>query len=401
MKNNLKIILSLALVVTSLLWFTPVRAETTTTTVSERNNKVEYVLFHSETCPHCQAEIKFINNKIMKKYGDFIDLQMYEISKSADNQQIFQQYISYYKVQTSGVPVAFIDGETVIGYGSDKTTGEKIMNLVEQKLADRGLIEKQEEVVDNTDHIHVPFLGEINLKEFSLPILTLVIGLLDGFNPCAMWVLLFLISLLLGMENKKRMWLLGSLFIFSSAVVYFIFMAAWLQFLMFIGMIVVVRIIIGLVATSVGAKNLQDFWKNRKSEGVVCEVSHKKSTQKTFSKIKDIVYKKSLLLSIIGIILLGFSVNLVELACSAGFPAIYTQVLALSGLPAWEKYLYMTGYIFFYMLDDMIVFFIAMLTLQSKVLGSKYAKYANLIGGLLILILGLLLIFKPEWLMFA
>lgn len=397
MKRFFTILLSSVLLIGGLIWFFPVQAETTGT----ESNKVEYILFHSETCPHCQAEIKFINSKIMKKYGDFIDLKMYELSKSSENQQIFQQYLTYYKVQSSGVPVAFIDGETVIGYGNDKTTGVKIMSLVEEKLVAKGLIEKSEEVVNNSEHIHIPFLGEIDLKQLSLPLLTIIMGLLDGFNPCAMWALLFLISLLLGMENKKRMWLLGSIFIFSSAIVYFIFMAAWLQFLMFVGMIVMVRIIIGLVAVGVGGKNLKDFWKNRKAEGVVCEVSHKKTTQKTFSKIKDIVYKKSLLWSILGILLLGFSVNLVELACSAGFPAIYTQVLALNGMPAWQKYLYMAGYIFFYMLDDMVVFFIAMATLKSKVFGSKYAKYTNLVGGLLILILGLLLIFKPDWLMFG
>ena len=107
------------------------------------------------------------------------------------------------------------------------------------------------------------------------------------------------------------------------------------------------------------------------------------------------MYRKSLWWSILGIILLGFSVNLVELACSAGFPAIYTQVLAISGIPMWQRYLYMAGYILFYMLDDLVIFIIAMATLKSKVVGGKYAKYANLVGGLLIFVLGLLLIFKP------
>jgi cytochrome c biogenesis protein CcdA len=166
-------------------------------------------------------------------------------------------------------------------------------------------------------------------------------------------------------------------------------------------MILLVRILIGVVAVGVGGKNLWDYWQNRKAESVVCKVSKNYGTKKTFDKIKDIVYRKSLWWSILGIVILGFSVNLVELACSAGFPAIYTQVLALNGLPMWQKYLYMGGYIFFYMLDDLIVFLVAMLTLKSKVFGTKYAKYSNLIGGLLILILGLLLIFRPEWLMFS
>ncbi len=365
--------------------------------------KIEYALFHLETCPHCRDEIKFINKEVMPKYGEFIDLKMYEVSTS-ENQQIFQQYGYFYNFpQVGSVPVAFIDGEVVAGYGTDKTTGKQIISIIEQKLADKNLLETEPSPTCDVNQVclEVPVLGTIDAKTFSLPILTVVMGLLDGFNPCAMWVLLFLISLLLGMEDKRRMWLLGTIFIVASGAVYFVFMAAWLQFLMFIGMILFVRLAIGLVAIVVGGKNIKDYWDSRKVDGLVCKVSNKEGTAKIFDKIKNIVYRKSLIWSIIGIVILGFSVNLVELACSAGFPAVYTQILALSGIPAWEKYLYMLGYIIFFMLDDMIVFVLAMLTLKSKIVGAKYAKYANLVGGVIIFILGLLLIFKPEWLMFS
>ena len=365
--------------------------------------KLEYVLFHLDTCPHCRDEIKFIETEIMPEYGQYLDLKMYEVS-TMENQKIFEQYGFFYKFpQVGSVPVTFIDGEVVAGYGSDESTGKQIREIIEQKLQEKGLLETTtvEKCQDEQECIQVPVLGRIDAKTFSLPILTVVIGLLDGFNPCAMWVLLFLISLLLGMADKKRMWLLGSIFIVASGAVYFVFMAAWLQFLMFIGMILFVRIGIGLVALIVGGKNIKDYWDSRKSDGLVCKVSNKEGTSKIFDKIKNIVYRKSLLWSIIGFIILGFSVNLVELACSAGFPAVYTQILAFSGIPAWEKYLYMLGYIIFFMLDDLIVFVLAMLTLKSKIVSAKYAKYSNLVGGLLIFVLGLLLIFKPEWLMFS
>lgn len=377
----------------------------------EEGKAVEYLLFHLETCPHCKDEIKFINKKLLPKYGDYIDLQMYEVS-DPKNQDIFKQYQQYYNVSGGGVPLAIVAGEVVYGYGTDKTTGAQIMNIVERELVAQGILDKttgepldlQNPACDTSQEnpcITIPGIGVIDPQSFSLPLLTVIIGLLDGFNPCAMWVLLFLISLLLGMEDKRRMWLLGSIFIVSSGIVYFIFMAAWLQFILFIGMIGIIRLIIGGAAVVIGGKNLNDFWKNRKADGVVCEVSNKEGTKKTFEKIKDIVHRKSLWWSILGIIILGFSVNLVELACSAGFPAIFTQVLALNDLPMWHRYLYMVGYIIFYMLDDMIVFILAMLTLKSKVIGGKYAKYANLVGGLLIFILGILLILKPEWLMFG
>lgn len=366
----------------------------------EGENKVEFILFHSETCPHCKDEIKFINKKLIPEYKDLVDFQLYEIGEP-ENQELMQQYGFYYNVDVRGVPLTFIDGAPIFGFGNEKTTGAEIIKTIDKKINERGLGIIIEEPLDEEDIVSVPILGEVNIKTFSLPVLTLVIGLLDGFNPCAMWVLLFLISLLLGMEDKRRMWLLGSIFILASGAVYFFFMAAWLQFLTFIGMILLVRIIIGAVAVGVGGKNIWDFWKNRKTDGVVCKVSKNEGAKNTFDKIKDIVYRKSLWWSILGILILGFSVNLVELACSAGFPAIFTQILSMSDLPMWQKYLYMLGYIIFYMIDDMIVFAIAMITLKSKVLGSKYAKYTNLVAGLMILILGILLVFKPEWLMFS
>ncbi|OGH71197.1 MAG: hypothetical protein A2921_00985 [Candidatus Magasanikbacteria bacterium RIFCSPLOWO2_01_FULL_43_20b] len=388
-----KILVFILVAVFSLSLFLPANAET--------NGKVEFVLFHSKTCPHCKEEIKFIDSELRPKYGEQVDFQLYEISEP-QNQKLMAQYVYFYKAQSGSVPLTFVGDEWLVGYDKDKTTGKRLVELIEKKIGEKNP-EKAASVADDTvsETIDVPVLGKIDPKAFSLPLLTVVIGLLDGFNPCAMWVLLFLISLLLGMENKKRMWLLGSIFIAASGAVYFLFMAAWLQFIMFVGMILLVRILIGVVAVGVGGKNLWDYWQNRKAEGVVCKVSKNDGAVKTFDKIKDIVYRKSLWWSILGIVILGFSVNLVELACSAGFPAIYTQVLALNGLPMWQKYLYMAGYIFFYMLDDLIVFLVAMLTLKSKVFGTKYAKYSNLIGGLLILILGLLLIFKPEWLMFS
>lgn len=392
------------LIVFSAFLSSPFSVKATETNYSTATKeKVEFVLFHSKTCPHCKEEIVFIDKELRPDYSDMVDFQLYEVSESQENQQILSQYLYYYKGQGGSVPITFIDSEIIYGYGDEKTSGAHLREVIEQKLHLKGWLEEENtDVIGNTgEQIVIPVLGSINPRTFSLPVLTVIIGLLDGFNPCAMWVLLFLISLLLGMEDRKRMILLGSIFIIASGAVYFIFMAAWLHFLLFIGMIFWIRLIIGAVGIGVGSKNLWDYWKNRKAEGVVCGVSQNKKAQTTFEKIKDIVHRQSLWWSILGIVLLGFSVNLVELACSAGFPAIYTQVLALNNVPLWQKYFFMFGYVIFYMLDDLILFIVATVTLKSRFVGSKFAKYSNLIGGLLILILGILLIFKPGWLMFS
>jgi len=246
--------------------------------------------------------------------------------------------------------------------------------------------------------IKVPILGEVEIKKFSLPILTILLGILDGFNPCAMWTLLFLISLLLGMKNRKRMWLLGSAFIVASAAVYFLFMSAWLNLILFLGFVVWVRILIGILALLGGGYSLKDFIFNKNSG---CKVVGDEKRQKTFEKIKLAVQQKSLWLSLGGIIVLAFAVNLVELICSAGLPAVYTQVLALNDMVSWQYYLYILLYIFFFMLDDLFIFFVAMVTLEMTGITTKYTRTSRLIGGLVMLAIGLMLILKPAWLMFG
>lgn len=250
---------------------------------------------------------------------------------------------------------------------------------------------------EKVEKVNLPFIGYIDVQSFSLPLLTIIIAGLDGFNPCAMWVLLFLISLLLGMKNKKRMWILGSAFIVSSGVVYFLFLTAWLNVFLFIGFIFWVRIGIGVVAIASGAYHLREYYLNRPG----CKVTEDEKRQKIFAKLKAITQRKEFFYALIGIILLAVAVNVVELVCSAGLPAVYTSILAMTDLATWQYYMYLVLYIFIFMLDDLIIFFLAMGTLQMVGISKKYSRFASLIGGIIILILGLLLIFKPTWLIFG
>ena len=241
-------------------------------------------------------------------------------------------------------------------------------------------------------------VGEIEIKYLSLGLVTLIIGLLDGFNPCAMWVLVFLINLLLGLEDRRKMWIFGGTFIAASGLIYFLFMTAWLNFLVFVGFINWVRIAIGGVALLAGFYNLREYLSNRAG---VCKLESGEGRRARLEKIKAAVHGQKFWLALGGIILLAFAVNLVELICSAGFPVIYLQILSLNKLPFWQYYLYMALYIVMYMLDDMIIFVAAMITLQLLGVGTRYKQASNLVGGVLMLILGILLIFRPQALMFG
>jgi hypothetical protein len=175
-------------------------------------------------------------------------------------------------------------------------------------------------------------------------------------------------------------------------------MAAWLNLILFLGFIFWIRLIIALVALGGGGYNLREYFINKDSG---CKVVGGEKRQKVFEKLKRITQEQKFWLALGGIMVLAAGVNLVELICSAGLPVIFTQVLALSNLATWQYYSYMLIYIFVFMLDDLFVFFTAMITLQLTGITTKYTRISHLIGGILMVVIGILLIFKPEWLMFG
>ena len=378
--------------------------------------------FFGEGCPHCADEEVFLE-KLKTDYSE-LDVQSYEVWFHPQNAEILRKVAGGLNIKSSGVPITVIGEKVVIGFSSESTTGKKIRNNLEYYSVNEyvdavslilagnyqgwGEVEDGESTCDdqsacsfNQDSsalVTLPFFGEVDARFFSLPLLTVVIAALDGFNPCAMWVLIFLISLLIGMEDKSKMWVLGSSFIITSGLVYFLFLTAWLNLFLFIGFISWVRLAIGAVAIASGVYHLRDWYVNKSG---LCKVTGQEKKRKIMDRLKQVSEQKKFWLALVGIISVAVAVNLVELVCSAGLPAIYTNVLSLSHLPVWQYYAYLLVYIVIFMLDDVLVFVVAMATLKVAGLTGKYSRWSSLIGGVIILILGILLIFKPGWIMFG
>lgn len=241
--------------------------------------------------------------------------------------------------------------------------------------------------------------GVVSLKDVSLPIFTIILGAVDGFNPCAMWILIFLITMMFSMHDRGKMWILGLTFIFTSGFVYLCFMLSWLSLASFLSSVVLIRFLIASFAVLFGMVNIYRYFKSLNSD-VGCDVTDKKKRLKIMERIKKIVNEKSFLLSILGIMLLAFSVNLIELLCSLGIPVMFTNVLAMNDLSTLEYVIYIGLYLLFFLIDDILIFVIAMKTLKIKGISNKYTKYSHLIGGVIMVLLGILMVIKPEWLMF-
>lgn len=391
-------------------------------------------LFYGNGCPHCAAEEEFLSDYLKDRTD--VKLYKYEIWYDSHNQELLSKVQKEMgTTNKNGVPFTVIGKKTIVGY-ADGVTDEQIKDAInyylnndyrdyageitgkvkktevkedttkdESKTEDKkeNKIEKADDTKDSDqtdENVTVPVLGKINAKKVSLPILAVVLGFVDGFNPCAMWILIFLITMLFNMKDRKKMWILGLTFILTSGIVYLMFMLAWLNLATFISKIAFIRLLIAVVALVVGLINIYKYIDSLKKKDEGCDVVDKKDRKKIMEKIISITHEKEFIIALLGVMVLAASVNIIELMCSIGIPLLFTQILAMNNLSTFSYMIYMFIYIFFFLIDDIVIFVISMVTLKVTGLSTKYTKYSHLIGGIIMLIIGLLLIIKPELLMF-
>jgi glutaredoxin len=341
--------------------------------------------FYLPTCPHC-AEQKVFNGKLQ---AEFPGLRI--ISHDVSNPEEAARLREF--LQNAGrpaerlsVPATFVNGQSFMGFNSE--IGDGILAAVGQCVGGECVAQPPEP--EKT--LKLPFIGEIRIADYSLFALAVLLGLIDGFNPCAMWVLVFLIGIVLGMRDRRRIWLIVGSFVLASAILYFLFMTAWLNVFLLIGFYRPITILVGMVALWASASDLQEFIMTKGA--LVCKVSGAGTRQKMLARAKSIVESPLTWATLAGIVALAFMVNLIEFVCSSVIPVVFTQTLALHQLPAWVYYGYILLYDFFFMLDDLIIFSLAAFAVTH--IGDRYAGWCKLIGGILLGVLGLILLFAPH-----
>ena len=365
-------------------------------------------LFYGAECPHCAALEVFLDDYLNENKD--LKLYKYEVWHNDDNVKKYEEVNKILNEKSNSIPYLIIGKSSISGY-NEKYTPDRIKEAVKYyrniKFKDEvgiylGVVEDNDEEDDSkkysNDEIVIPIIGKVKIKDVSILLSSVVIGLVDGFNPCAMWILLFLISMLLGMDNKKRRLALGITFLVASALVYFLFLLAWLDLAVFLNKILYIRIAIAMIAVIFGTISIIRFLNRKKDDG--CEVVDSKNRRRIITSIKKIVKEKSFVLALLGIVLLAVSVNVIELLCSLGLPVMFSEILAINEVSKVSRIIYSLIYVFFFLIDDIIIFIIAMKTLEIKAISNKFGKYSHLIGGIIMLIIGILMIYKPEWLMF-
>ena len=372
----------------------------------------DIVVFASADCPHC-ADFK-----------EYATLQNWEVEyleiSEIESQRLYAKLKDRAPLLQQAVPIIYVNGNVVQGYKDNQSTGQMISLMLHQCMDSENGCQPFRDFLKSPIHIEIqtaegicteeceldldkyvfdlPVFGKVDLTTLSLPALSLLLGFLDGFNPCAMWVLITLLTLLIATNDMKKIWTIGGIFLFVSGAVYYFFIAAWLNAFMLVGFNVWVQKIIGLVAIGGGGFYLYEAIGKDPNE---CKVGNLSSKQKTIQKMKNVINRTYWPAMIVGVAILAFSVNLIELVCTAGLPAVFTQILAFNDVGNLARYGYMLLFIIMYMIDDLVIFTIAVYTLHATGLTKKYARFTLIFGGVLMYGLGMLMLFAPGLLTFS
>ncbi len=411
--------------------------------------------FVREGCPHCQAAKRFL--KELEQRWPAIRVELNDVIADPAAHRRMTALAKQYGQHVASLPAIEICGRFHIGYDTDATSGARLESILRKasdplrgiqvpdhtrqgrrKQRDRQLgldatpilqlasiqvvgiapmlvaadeppplppvVEDDTEVVGPVETapgpqgIQVPWFGTLWVDEVGMPAFTLAIGLVDGFNPCAMWVLVFLLSVLVNVRSRAKILAIAGTFVLVSGLAYFAFMAAWLNVFLLVGFLRPLQITLGLMAIFIGLINVKDFVAFKQGISLSIPESAKEGI---YDRVRKIVSAKYLGVAVAMAVVLAVGVNIVELLCTAGLPALYTQILTLQKLPGWKNYAYLVLYNVAYMFDDTLMLAAFVITLSHRKVQEREGRWLKLVSGLVVLALGVVMIFRPSWLQLA
>jgi glutaredoxin len=358
-------------------------------------------VFVREGCPHCAKAEEFLAQ--LQKERPALSIVIRDVQKEPAALDRLKELAQQTNTGTVRVPAIHVRGQLIVGFSPEAGTDALVRSALaggkagphagaagtcdaEESLA----CPKGPEAAAEEEFSVTVFGRTITLADVGLPAFTLAMGLLDGFNPCSMWVLLLMISLLAPLNDRRRMIAIGGTFVLIQGIAYFVFMAAWLNMFLLIGMSRAVTLVVAAIAIAAGLINLKDFVAF--GRGISLSIPDK-AKPGIYSRMRNLLHAPTMTAAIVGAAVLAVLVQIVEFMCTSGFPALFTRILTLQDLPAASYYGYMLLYIAGYMLDDVIILTIGVIMLSRHRLQEKEGRVLKLISGLVMVGLGIYLIF--------
>lgn len=350
---------------------------------------VQLYFFWSTTCPHCQEARPFIES--IPATRPWVALHSLELTRHPEHVRQYQEMAEQLGQEAVSVPALLFCGEMQVGWHGAGTTGAELMRRLDECHA--RMLTGRAAPASDAGKIVIPVLGEFDPQHISLPLLTAAIAGLDAFNPCAFFVLLFLLSLLVHQQSKKRMLAIGGIFVLFSGLMYFAFMAAWLSLFQLLGNLAWVTLAAGTLAVLVGAVNIKDFFAF--GRGLTLSIPESRKPD-IYRRARAVISADSLPAMVAATVFLAIAANFYELLCTAGFPMVYTRLLTLSGLSMAGHYFYLALYNLIYVVPLVLIVLAFVRTMGSRKMTEREGRLLKLLSGSMMLGLGLLLLIAPE-----
>ena len=286
------------------------------------------------------------------------------------------------------------ESESAVGVAAASASGAMTdEDVVPSAEGDMALAMPVEAAAGAAPAIALPFIGELNAASLSLPALTVTIAALDAFNPCAFFVLMFLLSLMVHAQNRKRMLIIGVTFVFFSGLIYFVFMSAWLNIFLLVGELKLITLLAGLIAIGIALLNIKDyFWFK---QGVSLSIPDR-AKPGLYQRSRNLLKASSLPAMLFGTAVLAIAANSYELLCTSGFPMVYTRALTLNDLPTGAFYAYLAAYNLIYVIPLLLIVVLFTVRFGSHKLSEQEGRVLKLLSGLMMLALGVLLVVAPD-----
>ena len=357
------------------------------------NTRIHLYFFWSKKCPHCLEALPYLD--IITDVQSDLQIHKYQLVGETQNVKHYQLMMNAMGQEAKTVPAFVFCNTLLTGFDADITPQqiETTLDKCRQHLDKHGDLTAFKMPEPDQAQVSLPFIGPVFITSDSLPLITLIIAGVDAFNPCAFFVLMFLMSLMLHTRQRSRMLLVGGIFVFTSGLLYFLFMAAWLNLFRAIGEIHIITIVAALIAIVVGLINIKDFVWFKKGISLTLSDTAKPAI---FQRARSLLQTRSLFAMSVATLGLAFFANLYEFLCTAGFPMVYTRILTLSELSNLEYYLYLVFYNLIYVIPLLVIVLLFAWTMGRRQLKETEGRKLKLISGTMMVTLGLVLLINPN-----
>lgn len=347
-----------------------------------QQEKIEINFFYSAICPHCAEAEEFLR-ELEKKYPE-VAIKEYEIFRHPENQTILSEFYDKYKVEEryrGRVPITFTPTKYFLGF--DENIAQSIENCIRECLMGEEPVPQKK--------IKIPIFGDIDISKLPLGLVAIIFGFVDGFDLCSLAALFLVLTIVLSFQSRFRILFFGGTFILINALTYGFLMSFWWKIFSLVGAYLrKMEILIGLLSVGGGIYFIRKFLKIRKT-GPVCEAETgwgKEIFAKGAEKIKELFQKGNAFYIILGLLIFDLIVSFIEFPCSGVLPVIFTGILSEAEISTFQYFFYLALFLFFYLLDEMVIFLIAVFTRKIWVSSPKFVTWSNFTVALLLFLLG-------------